>query len=430
MSIFVIPSAATLSPFRVERLVARLRPFAPKLSGLVVQDFFLVQGQADRAALRRLLGPGPDALPQAEGRLFVVPRLGTLSPWSSKATDIARVCGLSGVERIEIGRVILPAGAASIPAEAWRELHDPMMESVLEREEDLAHVFDTRPARALRRVPVATAGRDALAAANKEWGLALSDDEIDYLVAFARESQHDLTDAELMMFAQVNSEHCRHKIFNAEFTVDGKPQPMSLFKMIQESHRASPHGVLSAYKDNASVIEGFSAMRWFPETDHVWKAHNERVEILMKVETHNHPTGISPHPGAATGAGGEIRDEAATGLGAKPKAGLCGFTVSNLRIPGFEQPWEADLSRPSRMASALSIMLEAPIGAAAYNNEFGRPNLAGSFRTFEMVTPDGRNRGYHKPIMIAGGFGNIRRAHVEKRRVVEGAPLVVLGGPA
>ncbi|MGH8516623.1 MAG: phosphoribosylformylglycinamidine synthase, partial [Panacagrimonas sp.] len=279
--------------------------------------------------------------------------------------------------------------------------------------------------------PVLAGGRDALVAANREWGLALSDDEIDYLVQHALASKQDPSDAELMMFAQVNSEHCRHKIFNAEFKVDGQVQPLSLFQMIKESHRASPQGVLSAYTDNAAVIEGSHAMRWFPDRDHVWRGHDEPVAILMKVETHNHPTGISPHPGAGTGAGGEIRDEAATGRGGKPKAGLCGFTVANLRIPDFVQPWEQpELSRPSRMASALSIMLEAPIGAAAYNNEFGRPNLAGYFRTYEAIAPDGRNRGYHKPIMIAGGYGNIRASHVAKLPVVEGAPLVVLGGPA
>jgi len=232
------------------------------------------------------------------------------------------------------------------------------------------------------------------------------------------------------MFAQVNSEHCRHKIFNAEFTIDGEPQPHSLFQMIKMSYAAAPRGVLSAYQDNAAVIEGHAAMRWFAGADHIWRSHDEPVHILMKVETHNHPTGISPHPGAATGAGGEIRDEAATGLGGKPKAGLAGFSVSNLRIPGLEQPWEAPLSTPPRMASALQIMLDGPLGAAAYNNEFGRPNLNGYFRTYEAVTPDGRNRGYHKPIMIAGGYGNIRPGHVQKREVVVGAKLIVLGGPA
>ena len=430
MTVLVVPSATRLSAFRIARLLDRLAPRVPGLSGLLAQDFFLVQGEADPAALRRLLGEGPTALPDGEGRLFVVPRLGTVSPWSSKATDIARVCGLDRVQRIELARVVVPQGAQAIPPEAWGELHDPMMESVLVETDQLAHVFDTQPPRPLRRVPVLSGGRDALVVANRDWGLALSEEEIDYLVQHALKSKLDPSDAELMMFAQVNSEHCRHKIFNAEFSVDGEAQPLSLFQMIKESHKASPQGVLSAYVDNAAVIEGFEAMRWFAEGDHVWRGHDEPVGILMKVETHNHPTGISPHPGAATGAGGEIRDEAATGRGGRPKAGLCGFTVANLHIPDFVQPWEAALPRPPRMAPALSIMLEAPIGAAAYNNEFGRPNLAGYFRTFEAITADGRNRGYHKPIMIAGGYGNIRVPHVHKLPVVEGAQLVVLGGPA
>ncbi|TDU26671.1 phosphoribosylformylglycinamidine synthase [Panacagrimonas perspica] len=430
MTVHVVPSAARLSAFRIARLLERLAPKAPGLTGLLVQDFFLVQGDADPAALRRLLGDGPAALPDGAGRLFVVPRLGTVSPWSSKATDIARVCGLEAVHRVELARVVVPQGVETLPPEAYADLHDPMMESVLTDAAQLAHVFDTQAVRPLRRVPVLAGGREALVVANRDWGLALSGEEIDYLVQHALASKQDPSDAELMMFAQVNSEHCRHKIFNAEFTVDGAAQPLSLFQMIKESTKASPQGVLSAYHDNAAVIEGHDAMRWFAESDHVWRTHDEAVDILMKVETHNHPTGISPHPGAATGAGGEIRDEAATGRGGKPKAGLCGFTVANLRIPGFAQPWESDLPRPPRMASALNIMLEAPIGAAAYNNEFGRPNLAGYFRSFEAIAADGRNRGFHKPIMIAGGYGNIRRQHVDKMKVVDGAQLIVLGGPA
>jgi phosphoribosylformylglycinamidine synthase len=315
MTVHVVPSATRLSAFRIARLLERLAPRAPGLTGLLVQDFFLVQGEADPLALRRLLGDGPAALPDAPGSLYVVPRLGTVSPWSSKATDIARVCGLDRVQRIELARVVVPQGATSIPAEAWGELHDPMMESVLTDAAQVAHVFDTRDPRPLRRVPVLRGGRDALVAANREWGLALSDEEIDYLVQHALASKQDPSDAELMMFAQVNSEHCRHKIFNAEFSVDGQEQPLSLFQMIKESHTASPTGVLSAYKDNAAVVEGFDAMRWFPDANHVWRGHDEPVGILMKVETHNHPTGISPHPGAGTGAGGEIRDEAATGRG-------------------------------------------------------------------------------------------------------------------
>ncbi len=439
MTVLVVPSARRLSDFRIEALLARLGPLLPGLCGLQVQDFFLVKVQdpadgvaaPDPSELRGLLGDGPEHLPEGRARCLVVPRLGTVSPWSSKATDIARVCGVRGVQRIELGRVVIPQGVDRLNQAALAELHDPMMESVLADVAQLQHVFDVQPVRALRRVPVLAEGREALATANRDWGLALSDEEIDYLVEHARSAGQDPSDAELMMFAQVNSEHCRHKIFNAEFTVEGALQPLSLFQMIQASHRAAPQGVLSAYKDNAAVIEGFEAMRWFVDGDRRWREHHEPVGILMKVETHNHPTGISPHPGAATGAGGEIRDEAATGRGGKPKAGLCGFSVAHLHIPGDLQPWEVPgRTRPPGMASALQIMLEAPIGAAAYNNEFGRPSLAGYFRCFETVTPDGRNRGYYKPIMIAGGYGNIRLPHVEKCEVIEGARLIVLGGPA
>ncbi|HEX4871026.1 MAG TPA: phosphoribosylformylglycinamidine synthase [Nevskiaceae bacterium] len=440
-SFAVLPSATVLSAFRVERLISELRAQAPGLQGLEVRDFFLadLEPGVDRAALRALLGPGPEVFPAAEGRLFVVPRVGTTSPWSSKATDIARVCGLRGVRRLELGRVLLLQGLRQLPPACWALLHDPMMESVLEDEARLAEVFAHQPPRPLRSVALAARGREALAEANRDWGLALSEAEIDYLAGHYLQAGRDPSDAELMMFAQVNSEHCRHKIFNAEFTLDGERQPHSPFQMIRMSHAASPHGVLSAYKDNAAVVEGHPAMRFFRDADQVWREHAEPVDLLMKVETHNHPTGISPHPGAATGAGGEIRDEAATGRGARPKAGLCGFTVANLRIPGFEQPWEAPLPRPSQMASALQIMLEGPIGAASYNNEFGRPNLAGYFRTYEAataVTGDAGAesapalRGYHKPVMIAGGYGNIRRSHVEKLPVLEGTRLVVLGGPA
>jgi phosphoribosylformylglycinamidine synthase len=436
MSVSVLPGADSLSAFRLARLLTALQPHAPQLAGIDARDLFLVDAEAvDHEALRQLVGPGPDEIEPADGHLYIVPRLGTTSPWSSKATDIARVCGLETVRRIEKGRVFRLHGVTSLPDAAWRLLHDPMVESVLSSDTELPHVFDAQPRRGLRRVDVINGGAQALASANRDWGLALSDEEIEYLATHFAGAGRNPTDAELMMFAQVNSEHCRHKIFNAEFTVDGQVQPHSLFGMIRLTHAAAPEGVLSAYTDNAAVIAGPTAMRWFPDADHVWRRHEEPVHILMKVETHNHPTGISPHPGAGTGAGGEIRDEAATGRGGKPKAGLCGFSVSNLRIPGYEQPWEAqpalvEQGTPARMASALDIMLEGPIGAAAYNNEFGRPNLAGYFRTFEQITPDGRNRGYHKPIMIAGGYGNIRDGHVQKREVIEGAQLVVLGGPA
>jgi phosphoribosylformylglycinamidine synthase len=433
-SVQVLFGAESLSAFRVERLLRQLRPQAPALQGLREIEVFIVQGEGMPAAeLRRLLGPGPERLPAATGTLFVVPRLGTVSPWSSKATDIARVCGLA-VQRIERGRAVLLDGARTLPAAALGALHDRMTESVLDDAGALVHVFDAPARRPLRTVDVLPEGRAALERANREWGLALSAQEIGYLAAHFAGVKRNPTDAELMMFAQINSEHCRHKIFNGEFTLDGARQRHSLFEMIKLSHQASPAGVLSAYTDNAAVIEGTPTARFMPGAGGVWQAVTEPAHILMKVETHNHPTGISPHPGAGTGAGGEIRDEAATGRGAKPKAGLTGFTVSHLRIPGFEQPWETSLnggadSRPERMATPLAIMLEGPIGGAAYNNEFGRPNLAGYFRTFEMKL-DGARRGYHKPIMIAGGLGNIRPGHVQKQPVATDAALLVLGGPA
>jgi phosphoribosylformylglycinamidine synthase len=285
----------------------------------------------------------------------------------------------------------------------------------------------------LRTVSLAT-GRDALVKANVELGLALSDDEIDYLVKNFAALKRDPTDVELMMFAQANSEHCRHKIFNADWIIDGQKQPKSLFAMIRNTHAKNPQGVLSAYRDNASVIEGPLGKRYFPNPENdIYGAVDEPIDILMKVETHNHPTAISPFPGAATGSGGEIRDEGATGRGAKPKAGLTGFSVSHLRIPGFEQPWEKTLGKPDRIVSALDIMIEGPIGGAAFNNEFGRPNICGYFRSFEQAAAgdaDNRTRGYHKPIMIAGGLGNVRRKHVEKCEIPVGAKIVVLGGPA
>jgi len=435
MSLHILSGGTALSAFRIERLRAGLAAHAPGVTALRAVEFFMVDGQddnggVDTAALCTLLDATTAALPTADAMVYVVPRIGTLSPWSSKATDIAKVCGLTGVKRVERGRLYLLDGVQSLPAAALADLHDPMTESVLTTAVDLQHVFATGTRRSLRTVDVLSGGREALVNANRDWGLALSADEIDYLVAHYTGAAKNPTDAELMMFAQVNSEHCRHKIFNAEFTVDGAVQPDSLFGMIKLTYKASPEGVLSAYKDNASVIEGHEAMRFFPEADRQWREHREPVHILMKVETHNHPTGISPAPGAATGSGGEIRDEAATGRGGRPKAGLSGFTVSNLRIPGFVQPWEQDLGKPARIASALQIMIDGPIGAASYSNEFGRPVLTGYFRSYEQLLPDGSMRGYHKPIMIAGGYGNIRGQHVEKLAVIEGAALVVLGGPA
>jgi phosphoribosylformylglycinamidine synthase len=309
-----------------------------------------------------------------------------------------------------------------------------MTEIVLTDMEDAGCLFRHADPKPFIQVDVIEGGHQALLQANGELGMALSEDEIDYLVESFQGLGRNPTDVELMMFAQANSEHCRHKIFNADWIIDGERQPLSLFKMIRNTTESSPDDVLSAYKDNAAVIAGPMAERFVlnPHT-RTYGFGQEKINILMKVETHNHPTAISPDPGAATGSGGEIRDEGATGRGSKPKAGLCGFSVSNLRIPGAEQPWETDFGKPERIVSALDIMLEGPIGAAAFNNEFGRPNLCGYFRTYEAEVPgpDGNElRGYHKPIMLAGGLGNIRSEHIEKNTFPGGTPLVVLGGPA
>ncbi|WP_058555064.1 phosphoribosylformylglycinamidine synthase [Thiohalocapsa sp. ML1] len=440
--------APALSAFRLAKLEQRLRagglPDA-RLTAVLMHFADLSRDLAagELAVLERLLRYGPAAGVDAEpaGRLLlVVPRPGTISPWSSKATDIAQHCGLDAVLRLERGVAFYldaPALDDDAVATAAALLHDRMTEAVLF---DVAHaerLFARAEPRALTRVDLLAGGRDALAAANAALGLALSADEIDYLVDSFGALGRNPTDVELMMFAQANSEHCRHKIFNADWVIDGEPRPSSLFGMIRHSTDASPAGVLSAYKDNAAVIEGSPGRRFLPEPGTgLYRASGEPVHILMKVETHNHPTAIAPDPGAATGAGGEIRDEGATGRGAKPKAGLCGFSVSNLRIPGCEQPWEAgqDWGRPGRIVSALDIMRDGPIGAAAFNNEFGRPNLAGWFRTYEQRVPTAAGgtelRGYHKPIMLAGGLGSIRAEHVEKTAFSAGTALVVLGGPA
>ncbi|MBL8954284.1 MAG: phosphoribosylformylglycinamidine synthase [Myxococcaceae bacterium] len=383
---------------------------------------------AERRTLDALLTYGPKLdVPRVEGELHVVvPRPGTLSPWSSKATDIARNCGLTAVRRLERGIEWRVTGSARVDVAA---LHDRMTEAVLPSLEACAVLFEKQAPRPVARVPVAT-----LADANGRLGLALSPDEIEYLTQAFTKLGRDPTDVELMMFAQANSEHCRHKIFNATFTIDGVAQTDSLFAHIKKTTAAAPAGVLSAYKDNASVIEGFTAGRFFADSDGVYRAHVEPVHVLMKVETHNHPTAVSPFPGASTGSGGEIRDEGATGRGSKPKAGLVGFSVSNLKLPGAVRPWELEHGKPGRIASALEIMTDGPLGAAAFNNEFGRPAITGYFRTFELDVPAGGGgtelRGYHKPIMLAGGLGTIRAEHVKKGEIAAGAAIVVLGGPA
>ena len=435
MAISRLPGGTALSGFRLEKLNGLLAAHAPGLRVASTQHWHFVETESapsdkDRAVLERLLRYGPEPpLASREDRLvLVVPRLGTLSPWSSKATDIARQCGLGFVRRIERGTAFHLRGAGdAAPALAW--LHDRMTETVLGSLDEANALFRHVAPRPLAEIDVRAGGRAALEAANVALGLALAPDELDYLVEWARAAGRNPTDVELTMFAQANSEHCRHKIFNAAFVVDGQPMPLSLFQMIRETERLSPTGTVSAYSDNAAVMEGAVVQRFFVDpVSGVYGYAGELTHTLMKVETHNHPTAISPFPGAATGSGGEIRDETATGRGAKPKAGLVGYSVSNLRLPGAERPWEGPESKPDRIASPLSIMLEGPIGAASFNNEFGRPNLAGYFRTYEQAA-DGVVRGYHKPIMLAGGVGNVRAPHARKDGVPPGSLLVHLGGP-
>ena len=445
--------APALSAFRHERLLTVLRDRVPEVEALSAHYVHFIDhheelDHAAEARLAKLLEYGSrdsQEIPDNAQRFLVVPRLGTQSPWSSKATDIAHNCGLSQISRIERGidyRVELRGAPSTEQLEAISALlHDRMTEHVLADVAEAGKLFAHHSPAPLGSVDILEGGRDALVTANRELGLALADDEIDYLVAAFIELGRNPSDVELMMFAQANSEHCRHKIFNADWVIDGEAQSHSLFKMIKNTFATSPDNVLSAYSDNAAVIKGSHGGRFFPtpltgaEGERAsYDAHQEPIHILMKVETHNHPTAIAPFPGAATGSGGEIRDEGATGIGGKPKAGLSGFTVSNLRIPEFVQPWEAfDYGKPERMQSALNIMLDGPIGGAAFNNEFGRPNLTGYFRTYEQdALGEGgiARRGYHKPIMIAGGYGNIRAQHVQKGEIPVGGKLIVMGGPA
>jgi len=446
-----------LSPFRLQKLLTALRQQVPAITRIHAEFVHFVDGSLtipDREVLARLLAYGPDRIsarqlalvgeagieehrhPFGAPLFLVIPRPGTISPWSSKATDISHNCGLHQIRRIERGiayyleferRLSDGELAALKPL-----LHDRMTEAVLEPGNEPAALFRQAQPAPLATIDILSGGRDALVVANGEFGFALSDDEMDYLLENFIRLERNPTDVELMMFAQANSEHCRHKIFNADWVIDGQRQAHSLFAMIRHTHQCHPTDVLSAYHDNAAVMAGFPAGRFFPDpVDGQYRYHPEDVHILMKVETHNHPTAISPFPGAATGSGGEIRDEGATGRGAKPKAGLCGFSVSHLRIPNFIHPWEeCDYGKPERIVSALDVMLEGPIGAAAFNNEFGRPNLTGYFRTFEQDGPDGQRRGYHKPIMIAGGLGAIREPQIHKAELPPGTAIVTLGGPA
>ena len=437
-----------LSAFRAQALLPRLQAVSPRITGVSARHVHWVWSETALAReavdkVQALLRYGDAYAGSTEGALIVVaPRLGTVSPWASKATDIAHNCGLAikRVERVTEFRLTLKSGllggAKALSAEELQAaaalLHDRMTESVLLAREDAAHLFDEQPGKPMAHVDVLGQGRAALVSANTEFGLALSDDEIDYLVNAFTALKRNPTDVELMMFAQANSEHCRHKIFNAQFTIDGVAQEKSMFGMIRNTHTLAPQHTVIAYSDNASVMEGGPTERWLPQgytNAPQYAARHETVHVLMKVETHNHPTAISPFPGASTGAGGEIRDEGATGRGSKPKAGLTGFSVSNLHLPGTNEPWEqAPYGKPGHIASPLQIMTEGPLGGAAFNNEFGRPNLGGYFRVYEQTVGELR-RGYHKPIMIAGGLGSISDSQTKKIEFPAGTLLIQLGGP-
>ncbi|MDB5763751.1 MAG: purL [Herminiimonas sp.] len=466
LAMLILPGSNALSAFRTQRLLSQLQEADAAIIGVTARFLHFVDSSAelsrdDIGRLEGLLTYGEPFANSAEGDEFVViPRFGTISPWASKATDIAHNCGMAHIRRIERGvsyHVRMKSGVlggarrlqgASVEAVAAL-LHDRMTEMVLRSANDAAGLFRELEAKPLEFIDVMTGGKDALVRANADLGLALSDDEIDYLLNAFTQAGRNPTDVELMMFAQANSEHCRHKIFNADWTIDGKKQDKSLFAMIKNTHQLQPKGTIVAYSDNSSIIEGATVSRFYPRgaaEGNVYAASEELTHILMKVETHNHPTAISPFPGASTGAGGEIRDEGATGRGAKPKAGLTGFTVSNLMLPHAVQLWEnaRDVSeppaqrkppapggiygKPDRIASALQIMIDGPIGGAAFNNEFGRPNLGGYFRTYEQNV-GGSVQGYHKPIMIAGGIGNISARHTAKNDLPAGSLLIQLGGP-
>ncbi|MSU22977.1 MAG: phosphoribosylformylglycinamidine synthase [Opitutus sp.] len=461
----LLRGSPALSPFRLQKLLDGLIASGlparavsaefvhvvdlvnhPEPAERINRDRDLSPGES--RVLRQLLTYGPSrAAATVTGLVQIVaPRPGTISPWSSKATDIAHLCGLAAVQRVErviaytidLGETVIPFPLTKLSSAQLStlraRLHDRMTQVVFGDLAACERLFRHETPRPMNRVPILAAGRAALVAANQSLGLALAEDEIDYLLKNFQALGRDPNDIELMMFAQANSEHCRHKIFNATWEIDGAKREHSLFQMIKHTYTLHSEGILSAYKDNAAVLAGTRGGRFYvdPRTNE-YAAHDEDIHLLCKVETHNHPTAISPFPGAATGSGGEIRDEGATGRGAKPKAGLTGFTVSNLKIPGAIQPWEKENGKPGRIVSALDIMIEGPLGGAAFNNEFGRPNINGYFRTFEAEVPNARGtelRGYHKPIMLAGGLGNIRADHVQKGAINPGDQLIVLGGPA
>ena len=432
-----ILGSSAFSSFRLEKILRDIQQVCPDASAVDARfihfvDYSVELDPLEKQQLEELLSYGPSSEVDETGEmLLVIPRTGTISPWSSKSTDIARNAGLNKIERLERGVQWFFQSDNELSLQKIAPLiHDRMTETVLVDLNQADTLFDHAEPGLVKHIEMLASGRNALVEANVSMGLALSEDEIDYLLENFTRLKRNPSDVELMMFAQANSEHCRHKIFNADWTVDRERQDRSLFSMIRNTHECHPGGVLSAYSDNSSVTTGYRGDRFFPNPKTgQYEYFEEDIHILTKVETHNHPTAISPYPGAATGSGGEIRDEGATGRGSKPKAGLTGFSVSNLKIPDLKQPWEVDHGKPDRIASALDIMIEGPIGGAAFNNEFGRPALCGYFRTYEQEVND-EIRGYHKPIMIAGGLGNIRPGHTHKDQIPAGAKIIVLGGPA
>lgn len=439
--------SSALSQFRLDKLYATLKEKAPNIQHIYAEFIHFSFSESmleanDQAILEQILTYGPSR--QAEspaGELFLaIPRIGTISPWASRATDIANNCGLVNLLRLERGVAYYVTTSNGKPLNATEKtaliaaIHDRMTETVVPTIDDAEKLYHHADPKPLSTVDILQGGKEALHTANNEMGLALSPDEVDYLVENYIKMKRNPTDVELMMFAQANSEHCRHKIFNADWIIDGIQQEISLFGMIRNTHQLNPGHTVVAYSDNSSIVAGQKTKRFYPTADNIYGSVEDDMNYLMKVETHNHPTAISPFAGAATGAGGEIRDEGATGIGSKPKAGLTGFSVSNLNLPDFKQPWESAYGKPGRIASPLQIMIDAPLGGASYNNEFGRPNIAGYFRTFELTATDSKGndevRGYHKPIMLAGGVGNIADSHSFKDQIPDGAALIQLGGPA
>ncbi len=425
-----------LGAFKTKSLQVKLTQAQPGLSLLGAEYIHFTDLNADldedkSEQLTQLLSYEESLnIDDAISSVIIIPRLGTISPWSSKATDIMHLCDITQINRIERAVVYHFDEKIVNHSEVLSCVMDKMTESELADIDNAHAIFDHFEPRPFSSVDILSQGKSALEKTNIELGLALSDGEIDYLVESFIKLERNPTDIELMMFAQANSEHCRHKIFNADWTIDNTEQAKSLFSMIRNTYHKHPEGLLSVYSDNSAVMAGFDGERFYADKDGKYVSSNEHRAILMKVETHNHPTAIAPHPGAATGSGGEIRDEGATGQGSKPKVGLCGFSVSNLKINNATQPWEVEHGKPSQIVSALDIMIEGPIGAAAFNNEFGRPNTLGYFRSYEQQTPDGDVRGYHKPIMLAGGLGHIQEQHIKKGEIPVGSKIIVLGGPA